>query len=30
MDGRTVNCFCPLVNPDTGEVEGNYANNYNN
>lgn len=25
VDGRTVNCFCPLVDPATGEVEGNYA-----
>lgn len=24
MDDRTVDAFCPLVDPDTGEVEGGF------
>lgn len=23
IDGRTPNCFCPLVDEETGEIEGN-------
>ena len=24
LDGRVASSFCPLVDPDTGEIEGNF------
>ena len=26
QDDRVADAFCPLINPDTGEIEGAYAN----